>query len=146
VTDGPWGLAADAGVVWTADGDGLARIDPATGRAAVRLDEPADLVALGDGALWTLTRGELTRRDPATGRAVGEPVTVVGAMTENRSLTTAEVAAALGCNVPTVRRMIAAGALPAIRLGPPPRGQLRVPAAGLRLLPGVIHEHETEVR
>ena len=132
--------------MWAADGDGLARIDqPPGGRPSGWTSRPISSPS-GDGALWTLTRGELTRRDPATGRAVGEPVTVVGAMTENRSLTTAEVAAALGCNVPTVLWMIAAGALPAIRLGPPPRGQLRVPAAGLRLLPGVIHEHETETR
>lgn len=61
------------------DGGGLTRIDPATGRAAIRIDAPADLVAMGDGALWTLTyEGALTRRDPATGRAVAEPVAVGG--------------------------------------------------------------------
>ena len=73
------GLAAAEGVVWAADGHGITRIDPASGRAAARVEEPADFVALGDGALWTLTHeGALTRRDPGTGRAVGEPVTVGG--------------------------------------------------------------------
>jgi outer membrane protein assembly factor BamB len=77
VTAGLGGLAAEDGVVWAADGDGLTRIDPATGRAALRVVEPADLVALGDGALWTATYdGVLTRRDPATGRAAAEPVDV----------------------------------------------------------------------
>jgi hypothetical protein len=79
VTAGPWGIAAEGGIVWVADGDGLTRIDPATGRAAVHRDEPADLVAMGDGALWTLTYdGRLTRRDPATGRPVAGPVVIGG--------------------------------------------------------------------
>ena len=80
MTAGLGGLAAEDGVVWAADGDGLTRIGPATGRAAVRVDEPADLVALGDGALWTLTYdGVLTRRGPGTGRAVADPVRVADA-------------------------------------------------------------------
>lgn len=70
----------------------------------------------------------------------------VSRMTDSRSLTTHEAAAALGCTPATVRRMIAEGRLPAVRLGPAPRGQLRVPAAALRTLPGVVHEHEEEVR
>lgn len=79
VSAGPWGLAAADGAVWAADGAGLTRVDPATGRPAVRVDAPADLVAMGDGALWTLTYGgTLTRRDPRTGRAIGEPVRVGG--------------------------------------------------------------------
>jgi len=78
VTAAPWALAAGDGVVWAADGDGLTRIDPATGRASVRVDEPADLLAMGDGALWSLTYedAEFVRRDPRTGRAVAAPVEV----------------------------------------------------------------------
>jgi excisionase family DNA binding protein len=45
-------------------------------------------------------------------------------------LTVAEVAAELACSMPTVRRRIRAGELPAVRLGGP-GSCVRVPRAGL---------------
>jgi outer membrane protein assembly factor BamB len=103
VTAAPGGLAAADGLVWATDGTGLTRIDPATGRAAVRVGEPADLVALGEGALWTLTYdGDLTRRDPATGRAVAGPFPVGE---EARTLVADGGAVEVGLRHPSVVRI-----------------------------------------
>lgn len=90
-------------MVWAADGEGLTRIDPTTGRAAVRVDAPADLVALGDGALWTLTHdGDLTRRDPDTGRPLGGPFDMGN---EPRTLVAGGGAVYVGLRHPAVVRV-----------------------------------------
>jgi hypothetical protein len=107
VTAGAGGLAAADGRVWAADGGGLTRIDAATGRPSVRVDEPADLIALAEGALWSLTRdGVLTRRDPDTGRPVAAPVDVGD---EPRSLVAGGGAVYVGLRHPAVVRVDAAG-------------------------------------
>lgn len=48
-----------------------------------------------------------------------------------RALSVSEAAGALGVHPVTVRRLIAAGRLEAVRIGRPPHGRLRIPAGSL---------------
>jgi excisionase family DNA binding protein len=60
--------------------------------------------------------------------------------THKSALTVREAADELRCSSATVRRLVHSGALPAVRLGPAPRGQIRIPATSLLTMRGVTSE------
>jgi DNA-binding beta-propeller fold protein YncE len=71
----PGGTDAKFGAegLWVACCDGMARVDPATGKETLRVGLDGAF-ALADGWVWTLSGAGLQRLDPATGKSVGKPV------------------------------------------------------------------------
>jgi sugar lactone lactonase YvrE len=79
------GLVAAAGMVWAASDLELLRLDQATGRVKLRLDDlgegvhrPAGVVAVTPGAVWVAAQGKLARIDPGRNRLTGAIPGLVG--------------------------------------------------------------------